>query len=129
MKKHLLAIAVASAVAVPAMAQVSISGRIDTSIQRAEDSAGKSTTRIDSNLLTTNEIVIAGTEDLGGGLKAGFGPTVKGHMHRCGLQNAGFCPLHAVFTVHCRLRSLPSVDKPAAFCYARQACTYSATQT
>ncbi len=72
MKKHLLAIAVASAVAVPAMAQVSISGRIDTSLGRYEDSAGKSTTKIDSNLLTTNEIVITGTEDLGGGRKAGF---------------------------------------------------------
>ena len=72
MKKHLLAIAVASAVAVPAMAQVSISGRIDTSIGRYEDTAGKSTTRIDSDLVTTNQIIIAGSEDLGGGLKASF---------------------------------------------------------
>jgi len=72
MKKHLLAIAVASAVAVPAMAQVTISGRIDTSIQRAEDSAGKSYTKINSDLLTTNQIIIAGSEDLGGGLKASF---------------------------------------------------------
>ncbi len=72
MKKHLLAIAVASAVAVPAMAQVSISGRIDTSIGRYEDSAGKSTTKIDSDLVTTNQIIINGSEDLGGGLKASF---------------------------------------------------------
>jgi predicted porin len=72
MKKHLLAIAVASAVAVPAMAQVSISGRIDTSIGRYEDSAGKSTTKINGGLLTTNEIRLIGSEDLGGGLKAGF---------------------------------------------------------
>ncbi len=72
MKKHLLAIAVASAVAVPAMAQVSISGRIDTSVGRYEDSAGKSTTKIDSDLVTTNQIIISGSEDLGGGLKASF---------------------------------------------------------
>lgn len=72
MKKHLLAIAVASAVAVPAMAQVSISGRIDTSIGRFEDTAGKSTTRIESDLVTTNQIIISGSEDLGGGLKASF---------------------------------------------------------
>ena len=72
MKKHLLAIAVASAVAVPAMAQVSISGRIDTSIGRYEDTAGKSTTKIDSDLVTTNQIIISGSEDLGGGLKASF---------------------------------------------------------
>ena len=72
MKKHLLAIAVASAVAVPAMAQVSISGRIDTSVGRYEDSAGKSTTKLDSDLVTTNQIIIAGSEDLGGGLKASF---------------------------------------------------------
>ncbi len=72
MKKHLLAIAVASAVAVPAMAQVSISGRIDTSIQRVEDNAGKSFSRVDSDLISTNQIIIAGSEDLGGGLKASF---------------------------------------------------------
>jgi predicted porin len=72
MKKHLLAIAVASAVAVPAMAQVSISGRIDTSVGRYEDSAGKSTTKIDSDFVTTNQIIISGSEDLGGGLKASF---------------------------------------------------------
>jgi len=72
MKKHLLAIAVASAVAVPAMAQVSISGRIDTSVQRAEAYDGRSTTRIDDDLLSSNQIIIAGSEDLGGGLKASF---------------------------------------------------------
>jgi len=72
MKKHLLAIAVASAVAVPAMAQVSISGRIDTSIQRSEDSAGKSYSKVESDLISTNQIIISGSEDLGGGLKASF---------------------------------------------------------
>lgn len=73
MKKHLIAAAVAAAVAVPAMAQtVSISGRIDTSFGSFKDSDGASKTKIDSSVLTTNQIVIQGSEDLGQGLKANF---------------------------------------------------------
>ena len=73
MKKHLIAAAVAAAVAVPAMAQnVSISGRIDTSFGAFKDSAGLSTTKVSSGTMTTNQIVIQGSEDLGQGLKANF---------------------------------------------------------
>ena len=71
MKKHLIAAAVAGALAVPAMAQVSISGRIDTSVQ-SYDNGTDTATRIEDNLLTTNQIVLSGSEDLGGGMKAGF---------------------------------------------------------
>jgi predicted porin len=71
MKKHLIAAAVAGALAVPAMAQVSISGRIDTSVQ-SYDNGTDTATRIEDNLLTTNQLVLSGSEDLGGGLKAGF---------------------------------------------------------
>jgi predicted porin len=70
MKKHLIAAAVAAAVAVPAMAQVTISGRVDASIGYATNEKDNSETRINSSLLTTSQLVITGSEDLGGGLKA-----------------------------------------------------------
>jgi len=73
MKKHLIAAAVAAAVAVPAMAQnVTISGRIDTAIGSVDANNGTSATKMNSSTLTTNQIVISGSEDLGGGLKATF---------------------------------------------------------
>lgn len=74
MKKHVIALAVASAVAVPAMAQnVSISGRIDTSLASISDNASSKSQRfLLSDLMTSNQIVIGGSEDLGGGLKANF---------------------------------------------------------
>jgi len=76
MKKHLIASAIVAAFAVPAVAQnVSISGRIDTSIGSAKDNAGNKTARVQSSVLDTNQIVIAGAEDLGGGLKAEFNMT------------------------------------------------------
>ncbi len=71
MKKHLIAAAVAGALAVPAMAQVSISGRIDTSVQSI-DNGSDTATAVNPSLLTSNQIVISGSEDLGGGLKARF---------------------------------------------------------
>jgi predicted porin len=71
MKKHLIAAAVAGALAVPAMAQVTISGRIDTSVQSV-DNGTDTATAVNPSLLTTNQIVISGSEDLGGGLKARF---------------------------------------------------------
>jgi predicted porin len=86
MKKHLIAAAVAGALAVPAMAQVSISGRIDTSVQSVDNGTDKATA-INDNLLTTNQIVLSGSEDLGGGMKAGFvvqsgfGSDVNGNLN------------------------------------------------
>jgi predicted porin len=75
MKKHLIAAAVAAAVAVPAAAQVTVSGRIDTGIFSVEGfgSAIDSTTsqmKVNQKSLTTNQIVFSASEDLGGGLKA-----------------------------------------------------------
>jgi predicted porin len=73
MKKHLIAAAVAGALAVPAMAQVTISGRIDTSITTtSKNSQGSSQTTIASGIISTNQLVFKGSEDLGGGLKADF---------------------------------------------------------
>jgi len=73
MKKHLIATAVAAAVAVPAAAQVTVSGRIDTAVSSTKNASGDSATRMSATgLLTTPQIVISGSEDLGGGLKANF---------------------------------------------------------
>jgi len=72
MKKSLLAVAVAAALPVVAHAQVTLSGRIDTSVQSQKTTAGVSSTGMGSSLLTTNQIVLSGSEDLGGGLRANF---------------------------------------------------------
>jgi predicted porin len=81
MKKHLIAAAVAGALAVPAMAQVTISGYIEsgiTSNERNSDEAGAAATakvkrtQVGTDPFGTNNITFKGTEDLGGGLKAQF---------------------------------------------------------
>jgi predicted porin len=74
MKKHLIAAAVAAAVAVPAMAQnVTISGYIEANYGRI-DTGAVSTAGMNGsvNVFGGSELKIAGSEDLGGGLKAGF---------------------------------------------------------
>ena len=71
MKKHLIAAAVAGALAVPAMAQVSISGRLDagySAIDAQDDS--KDTTGIGYSADTSSRLTFKAAEDLGGGLKA-----------------------------------------------------------
>jgi predicted porin len=75
MKKHLIAAAVAAAVVAPAaMAQVSISGYMEA----AFDSTSNSGTTADTKAFTgagmfgSPRLVFSGSEDLGGGLKAGF---------------------------------------------------------
>ena len=82
MKKHLIAAAVAAAVAVPAMAQnVEIYGVLDvgyTSTKTDADINGganltnKTTTTGDGGAWTSSRLGFRGTEDLGKGLKAGF---------------------------------------------------------
>jgi len=74
MKKHLIAAAVAAAVAMPAAAQVTIGGYIELGVANTDfDTAGTdSTSATGSGLLGSNRLVISGSEDLGGGLKAGF---------------------------------------------------------
>jgi predicted porin len=73
MKKHLIAAAVAAAVAVPAMAQVKVSGNLEVS-QIVKDNSDGATTNSSSSgsMVGTPHIKFSGSEDLGGGLKAGF---------------------------------------------------------
>jgi predicted porin len=83
MKKHLIAAAVAGALAVPAMAQVTISGNIEAGWASVEKSATHKVAGLNGtdNLGTANvnknvsmsgtpNITFTATEDLGGGLKA-----------------------------------------------------------
>ena len=77
MKKHLIAAAVAGALAVPAMAQVTVSGVIDiVGYSSDKITAGTATTSDLKNKgyngIATPQIAISGSEDLGGGLKASF---------------------------------------------------------
>lgn len=72
MKKHILAIAVASALPAIAVAQnVSISGALDTGIQSYDNGTDTYLKAFDHGL-TTSRLVFSGSEDLGGGLKASF---------------------------------------------------------
>lgn len=73
MKKHLIALAVASAIAAPVMAQnVSISGVVDQAVGRdTADAASGSRTANLSGVLSTSKLQFSATEDLGGGMKAG----------------------------------------------------------
>lgn len=72
MKKHLIAAAVVSAFAAPAMAQnVQIYGVIDTGFQRFDNGTSNVTRSVDG-ALATSRLGFRGAEDLGGGLKAIF---------------------------------------------------------
>jgi predicted porin len=74
MKKHLIAAAVAAAVAAPVMAQnVTVGGYMEMGYENTKSSAAATTSKfITSNLLGTSNLKISGSEDLGGGLKASF---------------------------------------------------------
>jgi predicted porin len=81
MKKHLIAAAVAGALAVPAMAQVTIKGVFDVQAYGSAETktstsstttTGKTSQTANNNGWATSEIVFGGEEDLGGGLKASF---------------------------------------------------------
>ena len=69
MKKHLIVAAVAGALAVPAMAQVKLSGSIAAGI--IDSGAADSKARVTQTGGGSNSITFSATEDLGGGLKAG----------------------------------------------------------
>jgi len=72
MKKHLLAVAVGAAIATPAIAQnVTISGYAEIAFDSADATTAK-TSNLASGGFGSSRIVISGSEDLGGGLKAGF---------------------------------------------------------
>jgi len=73
MKKHLLAIAIASAMPLVAAAQnVSIYGQIDAGIINTDTDGGAKTTSSSNSTLSTSVLGFRGSEDLGGGLKAEF---------------------------------------------------------
>jgi predicted porin len=75
MKKLLIASAALAMVAgtVQAQSSVTISGRIDQSVGSYETNAAQSgASQVNSNIYATSRLTFAGTEDLGGGLKAGF---------------------------------------------------------
>jgi predicted porin len=73
MKKHLIAAAVAAAVAVPAMAQnVTVYGNADVSFMRQDNTGGRTTTSFVNGGPSTSLVGLRGSEDLGGGLKADF---------------------------------------------------------
>jgi predicted porin len=77
MKKHLIAAAVAAAVAVPAAAQVSVYGRFDqayyyTKAQTAGSVATKNTSTGLDGGVGGSRLGFKGSEDLGGGMKAEF---------------------------------------------------------
>lgn len=71
MKKHIIAVAVAAAVAVPATAQVRIYGSLDASAVQT-DNGPYSQTSVSSGYFTSSRLGFDGSEDLGGGLKALF---------------------------------------------------------
>ncbi len=75
MKKHLIATAVIAAFASPAIAQnVSISGYAEIGLENTKSSLSSTadTTAVTSGPFGSSRLAIAGSEDLGGGLKAGF---------------------------------------------------------
>jgi predicted porin len=72
MKKHLIAAAVAAAVAVPAAAQVTVYGVLDASLAKRDLNGVKTTVQGNGDYNSSSRIGFRGTEDLGGGMKASF---------------------------------------------------------
>jgi len=73
MKKHLIAAAVAGALAVPAMAQVTVYGIMEAGIGSTSTSGSASTTGVVDSTVNTSRLGFKGSEDLGGGMSAIFG--------------------------------------------------------
>lgn len=72
MKKHLIAVAVAGALAVPVMAEVTVTGYVEAAYQNTGNDPGTETSQFAAGSFGSSRIVFGGSEDLGGGLKAGF---------------------------------------------------------
>jgi predicted porin len=74
MKKHLIAAAVAAAVAAPSMAQVTVSGNIDSGYLVRKDQVGtidiKRNETGNASAVSTSTLNFSASEDLGGGLTA-----------------------------------------------------------
>ena len=98
MKKHLIAAAVAGAFAVPAMAQVTVSGSISVGLVNTGQPNAK---RFDVTNLGggANALSFASTEDLGGGLRGGFQGQLRfssatGDLAGSGTSDTGANTLH-----------------------------------
>ena len=73
MKKHLIAAAVAGALAVPAMAQVSVGGLVEVNYASTDnDGTTADTSKLGTSRHNSSNLKFTGSEDLGGGMKAGF---------------------------------------------------------
>ena len=73
MKKHLIAAAVAGALAVPAMAQVTVGGLVEVNYASTDnDGATEDTSKLGTSRHNSSNLKFTGSEDLGGGMKAGF---------------------------------------------------------
>jgi len=74
MKKHIISAAVAAAFAVPAMAQVTVSGLVDVGFGQIDTGAATLANRYSgfSGGLGASNFQFSGSEDLGGGMRAGF---------------------------------------------------------
>jgi len=94
MQKKLIALAVAGLVAAPAMAQsnVTIYGLVDVGISHRGDNITPgvgSKFSVDSGLQSGNRLGFKGTENLGGGLKAGFVLETGFGIEEPGFRNGG----------------------------------------
>lgn len=72
MKKTLISVSILGALANTASADVSVFGVIDTNLQRVSADNNGSITQMGTGGLATSRYGLKGSEDLGGGLKAGF---------------------------------------------------------
>jgi predicted porin len=92
MKKHLIAAAVAGALAVPAMAQVTISGNMEVGYASVEKSATHKQSGFDAadsgSMTGTSNLTFSASEDLGGGLKAAA--TIQKVMQPTGAEDGDF---------------------------------------
>ncbi len=80
MKKHVIALAVGAAVAIPAFAQnVTVYGVIGQSFDQVETSGVAQTSMSSRDPLNSSRLGVKGTEDLGGGMKLSF--TLEGDIN------------------------------------------------
>jgi len=79
MKKHLIAAAVAGAFAVPAMAQVTLSGAVGFGWENYKFANDANSSGIEN---TDGHLVASGTEDLGGGMRASFSGAMQWNRYR-----------------------------------------------
>jgi predicted porin len=77
MKKHLIAAAVAAAFAVPATAQVTVSGSIHAGVMATGAPGAAGDAQVFSLGGGMNAINLSATEDLGGGLRGGFDGQIR----------------------------------------------------